>query len=312
MHRNIPRGVDSVAILVQQWLGVRAHPHRTDGQIPVQRGAGKPPDDRRIADQMGGPGRRHHGEDLVERRTRGYHHRFHPWCGGNVEQRGTGMRRHAGRQYRQARGRRAAPLVARLHPPRQATGRDEKRPIPCIDAPYAAGSAGAEDLLVAGCVRKPLLLSQNALSPFAGEIGRRHDVVPIVLGVLLGHDRDRSQAGDRRRGRVDAAEPPGVKRRPFARVGEQGPQPVVLVTLDLLPGPGQPLDVILEGGVHRVEMRGADALVRRPCRQTCYRIVCHANRSTPSPSCSHWPRRDPWPSGSRPCRRASAPPCRCG
>ena len=51
-------------------------------------------------------------------------------------------------------------------------------------------------------------------------------------------------------GRIDAAQPPGVKRRPFAGVRQQRAQPLGLVVLDLFPRPVQAPDVILEGGLH--------------------------------------------------------------
>ena len=62
-------------------------------------------------------------------------------------------------------------LFARLQAPCQARDGDEELPVPHVDAAHAARPAGTEDLLVSGCVRKPLLLSQNPFGASRVESG---------------------------------------------------------------------------------------------------------------------------------------------
>jgi hypothetical protein len=202
------------AILVEQWLGVRAHPHWTKHQFACKRRAGQPADHARVSDQMCWPGSRYHLQHLVEGCPSGYDDRFHSRGRRHVEQRGAGVRRCPGFEHGEA-GRclwRPVLFFARLHAPRQACGRHIELPIPHIDAAHAARAAGAEHHLIFRRIRKPLLLSESPLGTISGEVPGGDDRVPFGLSVLLGHDRERRQVGDSRRVRVESLQTPRMKR----------------------------------------------------------------------------------------------------
>ena len=77
----------------------------------------------------------------------------------------------------------------------------------------------------------------------------------------LRHHRHAGQVCGCDRGWIDATQPSGVKRRPFARVGKERPQSLGLMAVDLFTGPIQAADVILERGLHGAHMGGAQALI---------------------------------------------------
>ena len=102
-----------------------------------------------------------------------------------------------------------------------------------------------------------MLLSQYLFGTVAGEIGNRDDVVPLVLRLCLRHHRHARQVCGGDHGWIDAVQPPSVKGRPFARVRQQGPQPLGLVVVDLFPRPVEAPDVILQGALYGIHVRGA-------------------------------------------------------
>ena len=69
------------------------------------------------------------------------------------------------------------------------------------------------------------------------------------------------QVCGRDHGWVDPAQPPCMKRRPFAGVCQQRAQPLGLVVFDLFPRPVEAPDVILERALHGIDVGGAKPLI---------------------------------------------------